>query len=66
MGEEQVVAAADGLIANTETEAEDLIALYAADPTSITVALPGVDLERVRPRLPVGCPATATASTTMT
>ncbi|HPE12401.1 MAG: D-inositol-3-phosphate glycosyltransferase [Actinobacteria bacterium] len=49
MGEEQVVAAADGLIANTETEAEDLIALYDADPTSITVALPGVDLGAFTP-----------------
>ena len=63
MGEEQVVAAADGLIANTETEAEDLIAPHDADPTSITVALPGVDLGAFTPaRSPR--PATDTASTT--
>lgn len=44
LGEEQVVAAADQLIANTDTEAADLITLYDADPSRITVALPGVDL----------------------
>jgi D-inositol-3-phosphate glycosyltransferase len=37
------------LIANTETEADDLIALYDADPQRITVALPGVDLKAFRP-----------------
>ncbi len=49
LGEEQVVAAADGLIANTETEADDLITLYDADPEQITVALPGVDLQTFHP-----------------
>jgi len=49
LGEEQVVAAADGLIANTETEAEDLITLYDAQPERITVALPGVDLDAFSP-----------------
>jgi D-inositol-3-phosphate glycosyltransferase len=49
LGEEQVVAAADGLIANTETEADDLITLYDADPQQITVALPGVDLQAFHP-----------------
>lgn len=49
LGEEQVVAAADGLIANTETEADDLITLYDAEPTAITVALPGVDLQSFAP-----------------
>ncbi len=49
LGEEQVVAAADQLIANTETEADDLITLYDADPGRITVALPGVDLVTFRP-----------------
>lgn len=49
LGEEQVVAAADGLIANTETEADDLITLYDADPEQITVALPGVDLRTFHP-----------------
>ena len=47
--EEQVVAAADQLIANTETEADDLVTLYDADPGRITVALPGVDLATFRP-----------------
>ncbi len=49
LGEEQVVAAADQLIANTETEADDLITLYEADPERITVALPGVDLRTFQP-----------------
>ncbi len=49
LGEEQVVAAADQLIANTETEADDLVTLYDADPGRITVALPGVDLATFRP-----------------
>jgi D-inositol-3-phosphate glycosyltransferase len=49
LGEEQVVAAADGLIANTQTEADDLITLYDADPTTISVALPGVDLQAFTP-----------------
>lgn len=49
LGEEQVVAAADRLIANTETEADDLITLYDADPQLITVALPGVDLRTFAP-----------------
>ncbi len=44
VGEEQVVGAADMLIANTETEADDLITLYHADPQRIAVAPPGVDL----------------------
>ncbi|MCU0279049.1 MAG: D-inositol-3-phosphate glycosyltransferase [Candidatus Nanopelagicales bacterium] len=49
LGEEQVVNAADRLIANTETEAEDLIALYGADPERVAVALPGVDLAAFSP-----------------
>jgi D-inositol-3-phosphate glycosyltransferase len=52
LGEEQVVSAADGLIANTETEADDLITLYDADPGRITVALPGVDLQTFAPGPP--------------
>jgi len=49
LGEEQVVAAADRRIANTETEADDLVTLYDADPERITVALPGVDLRSFAP-----------------
>lgn len=44
VGEQQVVDAADRLIANTATERDDLIALYDADPDLVDVALPGVDL----------------------
>ena len=45
IGEEQVVAAADRLIANTELEANDLIELYGADPERVAVVSPGVDLD---------------------
>jgi D-inositol-3-phosphate glycosyltransferase len=45
IGEEQVVAAADRLIANTELEASDLIGLYGADPDRVAVVSPGVDLD---------------------
>ncbi len=50
IGEEQVVEAADMLIANTDTEAKQLINLYDADPTRVEVVHPGVDLEVFRPR----------------
>jgi D-inositol-3-phosphate glycosyltransferase len=50
VGEEQVVAAADGLIANTPAEADDLVELYAADPRRVSVVPPGVDLDRFAPR----------------
>ena len=53
IGEEQVVAEADRLVANTRAEAEDLIASYGADPAGVTVVEPGVDLERFQPP-PVG------------
>ncbi|GGM31560.1 D-inositol-3-phosphate glycosyltransferase [Micromonospora sonchi] len=49
IGEEQVVAEADRLVANTRVEARDLIGRYDADPTRVTVVEPGVDLERFRP-----------------
>ena len=45
IGEEQVVAAADMLVANTRDEAGQLIDLYAADPARVEVVHPGVDLE---------------------
>lgn len=49
IGEQQVVDAADRLVANTTAERDDLIALYDADPALVDVALPGVDLEAFRP-----------------
>jgi D-inositol-3-phosphate glycosyltransferase len=45
VGEEQVVAAADLLVANTDQEASDLVELYDADPAAVRVIHPGVDLE---------------------
>lgn len=49
IGEEQVVAAADMLIANTVDEAKDLINSYDADPSRVEVVHPGVDLDAFRP-----------------
>jgi D-inositol-3-phosphate glycosyltransferase len=49
IGEEQVVEAADMLIANTDIEAKQLIELYDADPARVEVVHPGVDLEVFRP-----------------
>ena len=48
-GEEEVVAAADRLLANTRDEAGDLVELYGADPARIAVVPPGVDLSVFRP-----------------
>jgi D-inositol-3-phosphate glycosyltransferase len=50
IGEEQVVEAADVLVANTDIEAKQLINLYDADPGRVEVVHPGVDLELFRPR----------------
>jgi D-inositol-3-phosphate glycosyltransferase len=50
IGEEQVVEAADVLMANTHDEARQLVDLYGADPTRIAVVNPGVDLEVFRPQ----------------
>ena len=44
IGEEQVVAAADMLVANTDDEAKQLIDLYDAEPGRVEVVHPGVDL----------------------
>ena len=44
VGEEQVVEAADRLVANTADEAQQLIRLYDADPRHVDVVHPGVDL----------------------
>jgi D-inositol-3-phosphate glycosyltransferase len=49
IGEEQVVDAADMLIANTDIEAKQLIDLYDADPGRVEVVHPGVDLSMFRP-----------------
>ncbi len=44
VGEDQVVAIADRLVANTEAEANELVQLYGADPARVRVVHPGVDL----------------------
>jgi D-inositol-3-phosphate glycosyltransferase len=50
IGEEQVIEAADMLIANTDVEAKQLVNLYDADPGRVEVVHPGVDLTVFRPR----------------
>jgi D-inositol-3-phosphate glycosyltransferase len=50
IGEEQVVEAADMLIASTDVEAKQLVNLYDADPGRVDVVHPGVDLAVFRPR----------------
>jgi D-inositol-3-phosphate glycosyltransferase len=50
IGEEQVVEAADMLIASTDLEAKQLVNLYDADPGRVEVVHPGVDLAVFRPR----------------
>jgi len=49
-GEEQVVEAADMLIASTDLEAKQLINQYDAEPARVEVVHPGVDLSLFRPR----------------
>ena len=49
IGEAQVVEAADRLIANTDGEARDLIALYDAPAGKVSVVPPGVDLTTFTP-----------------
>ncbi len=49
IGEAQVVEAADALVANTATEARELIELYAADPARVFVVPPGVDVDIFTP-----------------
>lgn len=49
IGEEQVVTAADRLVANTHAEAKELIELYHADPKRVRVVHPGVDLDKFIP-----------------
>ncbi|TQL01695.1 glycosyltransferase [Cellulomonas sp. SLBN-39] len=52
MGEEQVVAGADALVASTAVEARELVEMYGADPQRVHVVEPGVDLDRFRPAGP--------------
>ncbi len=54
IGEEQVVQAADRLLANTQDEARQLIDLYRADPRRVAVVPPGVDLDVFSPGGPGG------------
>src|SRR5207245_11360017 len=49
VGEELVVAEADRLVANTPTEAQELIDLYGAPADRVSVVAPGVDLDRFTP-----------------
>jgi len=49
IGEDQVVAEADRLIANTDSEARDFVSLYGASLDRIDVVPPGVDTEVFRP-----------------
>ncbi|WP_432562394.1 D-inositol-3-phosphate glycosyltransferase [Kineococcus sp. SYSU DK003] len=49
IGEQQVVDAADRLVANTAAERQELLDLYGADPAKVVVVPPGVDLATFRP-----------------
>jgi len=53
IGEEQVVAAADALVASTAEESGDLVELYDADPARVHVVAPGVDLDLFTPDGPL-------------
>jgi D-inositol-3-phosphate glycosyltransferase len=48
-GEDEVVSAADRLVANSDEEARQLIELYDANPARVRVINPGVDLSVFRP-----------------
>ena len=49
IGEQQVVEAADRLVANTAEEARQLMDLYGAEADRVVTVAPGVDLEHFRP-----------------
>jgi D-inositol-3-phosphate glycosyltransferase len=49
IGEDQVVAEADRLVANTDAETRQLVELYGADPRRTVAIPPGVDLARFAP-----------------
>jgi D-inositol-3-phosphate glycosyltransferase len=65
IGEEQVVAEADRLVASTAEEADHLVRLYGADPDVVRTIAPGVDLATFTPgsraaaRQRLGLPARA-------
>ncbi|WP_053204751.1 D-inositol-3-phosphate glycosyltransferase [Jiangella muralis] len=65
LGEEQVVAHADLLVASTDDEATQLVGLYGADPGRVATVPPGVDLDVFAPgpaaaaRARLGLPADA-------
>ncbi|HVL84995.1 MAG TPA: D-inositol-3-phosphate glycosyltransferase [Pseudonocardia sp.] len=65
IGEDQVVAEADRLVANTAAETRQLVELYRADPRRTVAIPPGVDLVRFAPgdraaaRRALGLPADA-------
>ena len=52
IGEEQVVAASQALVASTSDEAADLVGLYDADPAAVHVVAPGIDLDLFHPGAP--------------
>jgi D-inositol-3-phosphate glycosyltransferase len=54
IGEAQVVAAADRLVASTSAEAGQLVDLYAAEPSRVVTIAPGVDLDVFNPADRVG------------
>ncbi|MBK5249321.1 MAG: D-inositol-3-phosphate glycosyltransferase [Actinomycetales bacterium] len=49
IGEGQVVAASHALVASTAKEAADLVEMYDADPASVHVVAPGIDLDLFNP-----------------
>jgi len=49
VGEEQVIAEADRLVASTDDEADQLVRLYGADPRIVDTVPPGVDLDSFTP-----------------
>ena len=69
IGEDQVVAEADRLVANTAEETRELVELYGADPRRTVTVPPGVDLARFTPgeraaaRAALGLPADAVVLT---
>ena len=69
IGEQQVVAEADRLVANTDTERNELITMYDADPGRVDIVTPGADLDCYTPgsrsdaRAELGLPAEASIVT---
>ncbi|MGV9825857.1 D-inositol-3-phosphate glycosyltransferase [Gordonia sp. NPDC003429] len=49
IGEQQVVDEADQLVANTQTEAHELVSMYRAEPARVDVVTPGADLDCYTP-----------------